>query len=329
MDLLTISEVSSRFNVSTRTLRYYEQIGILLSQKKEGYAYRTYREEDVRRLQQIIVLRKLRIPLKQISKIFKNEEQANLIQIFQDNIFELTNEITALTTIKSILQAFISRLNEKSNTKVKLDLLEDNDILKIVEPLSLSKINFKEEKSMDDLNKANVSLNKLRDSEVRIVYLPPATVASIHCVGNNPEIESGKLLHQFIKETKLSEVKLDFRHYGFNNPNGNMPDGSDHGYERWVTIPSDFEVNPPFVKKYFEGGLYCAHTILMGNFDEWFKLLDWIQNHNQYELNFKAKLVEIECLEEHLNSINKINCSPDDSSVQIDLLLPIKEKSQS
>jgi hypothetical protein len=106
-----------------------------------------------------------------------------------------------------------------------------------------------------------------------------------------------------------------------------MLDGSDRGYERWVTIPNNFEVNPPFVKKYFEGGFYCAHTILMGNFDEWFILLDWIQNHNQYELNFKVKLVEIKFLEEHLNSINKINCSPNDCSVQIVLLLPIKERS--
>jgi DNA-binding transcriptional MerR regulator len=68
MDLQTISMVSKNFNVSTRTLRYYEQIGLLQSIKKDGYMYRTYDESSLKRLEQIIILRKLRIQLKQASK---------------------------------------------------------------------------------------------------------------------------------------------------------------------------------------------------------------------------------------------------------------------
>ncbi len=326
MHLMTIGEVSKSFNISTRTLRYYEQIDLIKSQKKENYAYRTYDENTVRRLQQIIVLRKLRIPLKQIKFIFEDAEQSHIVEIFQENISELNIEISALTTIKSILESLVSRLNENQKINIKLDLLQDDYILKIVEPLNLIKINFKEEKSMDELNKASESLNKLSDKEVRIIYLPPATVASIHCVGAVPEIESANLLRQFIAETKLYEIKPDLRHYGFNNPNGSMPDGSDHGYERWITIPDNYEVNPPFAKRQFAGGLYCAYMIPMGSFDEWFKLYEWAQNHDKYELNFKDEVTERECMEEHLNYINKFMLSPDDASIQIDLLLPIKEK---
>ncbi len=326
MHLMTIGEVSKSFNISTRTLRYYEQIDLIKSQKKENYAYRTYDENTVRRLQQIIVLRKLRIPLKQIKFIFEDAEQSHIVEIFQENISELNIEISALTTIKSILESLVSRLNENQKINIKLDLLQDDYILKIVEPLNLTKINFKEEKSMGELNKASESLNKLSDKEVRIIYLPPATVASIHCVGAVPEIESANLLSQFIEETKLYEIKPDFRHYGFNNPNGSMPDGSDHGYERWVTIPDNYEVKQPFTKRQFAGGLYCAYMIPMGSFDEWFKLYEWAQNHEKYELNFKDEVTERECMEEHLNYINKFMLSPDDVSIQIDLLLPIKEK---
>ena len=60
MELMTISEISKNFKISTRKLRYYEQIGLLKSTKKEGYAYRAYDEESILRLQQIIILRKLR-----------------------------------------------------------------------------------------------------------------------------------------------------------------------------------------------------------------------------------------------------------------------------
>ncbi|MDD4690327.1 MAG: effector binding domain-containing protein [Eubacteriales bacterium] len=328
MGLATISEVSRNLNISTRTLRYYEQMELIQSQKKENYAYRTYDEVAIRRLQQIIVLRKLRIPLKQVKSILQNTKQSRILEIFQENITQLDIEITALATIKTILQSLVARLNESEKINSKLDLLHDNDILKVVEPLLLTKINFKEDKSMEELNKASESLNKLHDKEVRIIYLPPATVASIHCIGVAPEIKSGDLLHHFIRETKLYEVKPDFRHYGFNNPNGNMPDGSDHGYERWVTIPDKYEVKPPFTKKQFSGGLYCAYMIPMGSFDEWFKLYDWAQNNDKYELNFKEQIVERECIEEHINYINKFMLSPDDVTIQIDLLLPIKEKKQ-
>lgn len=181
---------------------------------------------------------------------------------------------------------------------------------------------------MENFEKEKGNLNKLTDSEVKIVYLPAATVASIHSIGNYPEIKSGNLLHQFIKKNKLYQVKPDFRHYGFNNPNGNLPDGSDHGYERWITIPDDLEIDLPYVKKHFKGGLYCAHTIYMGDFDKWIKLLEWIQNSSQYELDFKTEAADTECLEEHLDSINKYFCLPDDSTIQINLLLPIKEKAK-
>ncbi len=93
MGLMTISEVTKVFNVSTRMLRYYEQMGLLFSQRKEDYAYRVYDENAILRLQYIIVLRKLRIPIKQIALIFKTPELTNIIEIFQRNIVEIANDI--------------------------------------------------------------------------------------------------------------------------------------------------------------------------------------------------------------------------------------------
>ncbi len=321
MELKTISQVSKAFNVSTRTLRYYEQIGLLHCQKKEEYAYRTYDEDSIKRLQQIIILRKLRIPLKQISDILKNEDVVLAVEVFYKNIQEIDDEINALSTIKSVLNAFINQINRSISVNVKLDLLGDKSIIKIIETLTITKINFKGGKSME----SNKIISKLRDKDVRIIYLPPATIASIHCFGGHgaAEINSGNLLHQFIEETKLYKIKPDFRHYGFNNP---KPDGSDCGYERWVTIPEDFYIKPPFVKKHFSGGLYCAIMIPMGEFDEWFKLCDWAKNNDKYELDFKSEKTETECLEEHLNYINKFMGTPNDDTLQLDLLLPIKPK---
>lgn len=75
MDYMTIGEVSSAFQVSARMLRYYEKAGLIESTRKEGYAYRIYSTDMVRKIQQIIILRKLQIPLKQIRSSIQNERR--------------------------------------------------------------------------------------------------------------------------------------------------------------------------------------------------------------------------------------------------------------
>jgi DNA-binding transcriptional MerR regulator/DNA gyrase inhibitor GyrI len=325
MDLMTISEVSRGLNVSTRTLRYYEQIGLLQSQKKEDYAYRTYDKAAVRRLQQIIVLRKLRIPLKQIISILQNDEQTHIIEVFQKNITDFDKEITALTVIRSILHTFVSHLSESIKASVKFDFIHDNDIINVVESLSLSKINFKEERSMENLNKASDVLSKLND--VRILHLPQCTVAASHFIGESPELNSGNQLKQFILDSNLYQIKPDARVFGFNHPNPSQ-NRPDYGYEFWVTIPEDMKVSAPLQKKHFDGGLYAAHMIQMGNSHEWEWLTKWAEENEKYEANYSDKGEEIMggCLEEHLNMVYdtyKSNHKWSEGETQLDLLTPI------
>lgn len=326
MDLQTISMVSKSFNISTRTIRYYEQIGLIQSVKKDGYSYRTYDENSLNKLEQIIILRKLRISLKDIQLILQKEEASTVIRILQNKLKELSDEVTALSTIKSILEEFISRLKENVEFNIKPQLLADKSLLKIIDSLTVTKINFKEEKTMDDLKKASDSLSKL--SDVRIVYLPPATVASIQCIGGSPEHDTGYELKKFMIKTELHKIKPDLRQYGFNHPDGSNTDGSDHGYERWVTIPDNMEIHKPFMKKEFSGGLYAAHMIPMGNFEEWEWLVEWAKDSKEYEPNWGDPECMHGLLEEHLNYINQYRLSNEelDKCMQLDLLLPIKAK---
>ena len=186
---------------------------------------------------------------------------------------------------------------------------------------------------MEELNKANEKLNKLTDRDVRIVYLPPMTMASIHCVdkdGNGaPETESGDLLFEFIKTKNLPEIKPDFRHFGFNNPH-EPSSGKGHGYERWVSIPDNWEISEPFAKKQFPGGLYAAHMIPMGSFEEWNWLYEWANNHKKYQIQWGKPEYSYGCLEEHLDAFHHYLWSHDecDQRLQLDLLIPIKERAQ-
>ena len=323
MKLMTISEVTKTFNVSTRMLRYYDEIGLLPSIRKDGYAYRVYDESAVRRLQQIITLRKLRIPLKKIALIFNNTEQTKIVEVFQESMNELDEEITALQIIRDIVSMFIVRLNSTTHTHIKPDILNDAEIMSVVQTLSLSKINFKEECSMDDLNKANDTLSVLKNA--RIIHLAPCTVAASHYFGENPEDNAQKLLDEFVRDIGLAKIKPDLRLFGFNNPS---PKGNEtYGYEFWVTIPDDLDVPQPLQKKHFEGGLYAAHCIKMGDFHEWQLLNQWVMNNDKYEYDAREPLGMQGTLEEHLNAYSHfIGDELAARFIQLDLLIPIKAK---
>lgn len=326
-ELKTITQVTRTFGVSTRMLRYYEQIGLLKSQRMEGYSYRVYSEESCQRLKQIIILRKLRIPLKQIAILLTDNNALNAIEVLMRNIYELNEEIDSLTTIRNILKRFVDELNSKTGISLKSDLLNDTAILSTISPLSFAKFNFKEDTIMDDLNKASEQLSKLTDRDVRIVFLPPAAVAAFQYVGDEPEMHVNQVIDKFVRDKDLIHVKPDIRHYGFNAPNP-VDETGYHGYEMWVTVPDDMEIPEPLIKKRFEGGLYAAAMIPFGAFEEWGRLSEWVQNSTLYEYNGNWDHKNMfGWLEEHLNYINHVimeNTEPE--GLQLDLLIPVKEK---
>lgn len=328
MEIMTISELSKSYEVSTRMIRYYEKMGLITSQRKKDYAYRVYDEFAVRRLHQIIVLRKLRIPLKHIAVILNDKEQVQALELIRENVFELDEEINALSIMRDILNIFMLRLDESIRKKVQLDILQDNELIDVINALSLSKYNLKEDRSMDDLNKANDNIQSKLN--VRIILLPPCTVVSCHYIGESPEENVHNMMSKFIIENKLYEIKPDARMFGFNHPSPSR-DKELYGYEDWVTIPDDMEVSAPYVKKHFEGGLYAAHAISIPNFHEWRYLQKWVEDNDIYTANYSELGDEIMggLLEEHLNWVYSCHMGwpKDGIEGKIDLLFPIKKKS--
>jgi len=61
-----IGELARQTGLSVRTLRYYEQLGLLTPSGRTEAGYRLYNEADVQRLQQILSLRQIGFSLAQI-----------------------------------------------------------------------------------------------------------------------------------------------------------------------------------------------------------------------------------------------------------------------
>jgi DNA-binding transcriptional MerR regulator len=62
----TIKEIADLASVTTRTLRYYDEIGLLSPAGTGDNGYRFYDQESLLRLQQILFFRELDVPLKEI-----------------------------------------------------------------------------------------------------------------------------------------------------------------------------------------------------------------------------------------------------------------------
>ncbi|MBQ2953953.1 MAG: effector binding domain-containing protein [Clostridia bacterium] len=325
--MTTITEVSRTLEVSARMLRYYEQQGLIVSARRPDYAYRVYDVENVNRLRIILVLRRLRVPLKDIAAILTNCDAGEAVAVLQARVREVEGEVRSLNAIRDALAMFIQRISGAQDMAQRVALLGDEGLLKAVRALGLSNTTLKEKIAMNEINHAeNEQWRKLN---VRFIVLPPMTVAAFHYVGPDPEEHVGDMASRFVQESRLYDVKPDSRMFGFNHPNPS-PDRPNYGYEVWVTIPEDFDVPAPGVKKHFPGGLYAAHAIDFGSFHEWAWLAQWVENNPDWAGNGSPEGPEnmFGGLEEHLNWVWAAHQGwPEDGLPgKIDLLHPIRKR---
>ena len=321
--MLTITEVSRTHQVSTRMLRYYEQQGLIASQRREGYAYRVYDEENVARLRLILVLRKLRVPLKSISAILTTSDAGEAVRVLREKIAEIDEERRALTTIREMLAVFIDRIGLGQSAAQRLALLGDEALVSAVNALGLSSHTLKERTLMSELQSTDAA--RWKTLNVRYVHLPETTVAAFHYIGPDPEEHVDGMATAFIRQARLYDVKPDARMFGFNHPN--PQEGQAHyGYEVWLTIPEDMAVPAPGVKKTMPGSLYAAHTIDFPNFHEWQWLLEWAKNSAAYRPAGSGTPEDMfGGLEEHLNWVLHAQ-SGGELPIRVDLLLPIARR---
>ena len=118
MDLIKITDLRRQLGLSSRTLRYYEQMGLIESVRLPSETYRYYDTFSVQRLQQIIILRKMQIPVKEILRIYENPDISTLVDAFTEKIAEIDREVTALSELKEIINTFLKKMTEKGIRKI-------------------------------------------------------------------------------------------------------------------------------------------------------------------------------------------------------------------
>jgi len=78
-----VQEFSQLAGVTVRALHHYDQLGLLKPLRNGRTGYRLYRDSDFARLEQIVVLKFLGIPLREMGPLLKTPKSANLRDILR------------------------------------------------------------------------------------------------------------------------------------------------------------------------------------------------------------------------------------------------------
>lgn len=76
MTTWTVGQVAELVGVTVRTLHHYDDIGLLVPSERSRAGYRLYTDRDLARLQQVVVYRRLEMPLEEIATLLGGGEDA-------------------------------------------------------------------------------------------------------------------------------------------------------------------------------------------------------------------------------------------------------------
>ena len=117
----SIGELAKLLEMSTRTIRYYEELGLLNSVKRIENGRRIYTDDDVRRLKLIKRLKILGLTLSEmhelesIWQIHKTNDivLARLLEILDSHVHRIDDRIKDLEILKNEIIEYQTRIKNK------------------------------------------------------------------------------------------------------------------------------------------------------------------------------------------------------------------------
>ena len=306
MDLLCITDASKKFEISSKTLRYYENVGILKSIRMEDNKYRYYDDEAIERIKQILILRKMQITIKDIIRIYENENMSTVVEVFVERINAIDEQVGALSELKNITNEFLQTMLKNGITKISaLPLLYDEmdkqlTVLEEHKPLSFDDLSAVSEKLAKPLEPAIVSLSAMR---VISSYLK-----------EKPQESDTEGFGRWIQTQNIGTGEPG-RHerFEFQSPAGDVI---------IQCVPDDFQNNSNYDDFIFDGGLFATVSIYLDeDLGEQFRsLIKCFDDNKYYQIDYlnDGELRHPAMLENLISS--------DDKREMVSLLVPVKKR---
>lgn len=118
-ELVQIGELAIRLGITTRTIRYYEEIGLMGPPERLGGGTRLYNKDDILRLKFILKLKELGISLREMQELAANFDtnQKNfgtitpqLLEILDLHIHKIDEKISNLSSLRRDIVDYRQRI---------------------------------------------------------------------------------------------------------------------------------------------------------------------------------------------------------------------------
>lgn len=111
--LFTIGEMAKLFGINAKTLRYYDEIGLIRPEQTDPVTgYRYYSTQQFERLNTIKYLRALDMPLAKIKRFFENKDIGQMVEILKEQQQEVLIRRRELERIERKIEDRLSQLHD-------------------------------------------------------------------------------------------------------------------------------------------------------------------------------------------------------------------------
>lgn len=121
---MKINEAEQLLGITKANIRFYEKEGLLTPSRNES-GYREYSDADITQLKQIVILRKLGIPVQQIADIL--DGAMPLQKALEDNIASLNAQIDALNGALALTKQLWQENSDTLDTERCWELIRNQE----------------------------------------------------------------------------------------------------------------------------------------------------------------------------------------------------------
>jgi DNA-binding transcriptional MerR regulator/DNA gyrase inhibitor GyrI len=308
-ELIAINVLSAKINISSRTLRHWEDAGLFKSTRDPQSGWRMYDEETINNIRIIELLRRLDLSIQDIKKVLEHKSVDELIAALRKQHDKLMKSAADVDKQRIVILEIIDKIQNRQAAPLSLlDSIEN-----ILVPVKINRTQKQITASKNNKEITDMSIFDLNnDYEYVITTLPPMRTAACHHHGLEPENPDPALT--WVKENNLLGTA---RFFGFNTEPYPTKDNPEFGYDFCVSIPENIIIPDYLYEKRLPGGIYAAFIcegIHVG--EMWAKIQQGL-NNPEWEWAYDN---ERDALEEHTGF------GVAGGKVKITVLIPVKKK---
>jgi len=125
-NLFTIGEVAKLFNINIQSLHFYDRIGLVKPEVKDPHnGYRLYSTRQFERLNTVIYLRALNMPIKDIQRFFENKNVPSMINLLEKQKEAVSSQKAALDIIEQKIDHRLNDLQDALHSEMDV-IIEKN-----------------------------------------------------------------------------------------------------------------------------------------------------------------------------------------------------------